>query len=494
MDPQSPEQYHRPLAEVPTVSRQIPDPQNEEGDKIGPGSQETLRQLEEIVSEYLEKFPEHTQRIPTVLPGENPLIATVRQLVSSMARKNLKLKRLALAAKTAAKAKEEFLANMSHEIRTPMNGIFGMVNLVLNMKDLPDIQRDYLNTVRSSTEMLLNILNDVLDYTKLNSRQVELEPRNFEVKSLITDVMSSFEATAIEKGVEIFADIDLDLLDVVYGDDLRLRQVFSNLVGNALKFTHRGEVVIRAFLLNENRDGTLTVRFEVADTGIGICEDVQSKLFQPFSQADASTTRHYGGTGLGLIISKNLVELMNGSMKLKSKVGEGTTFAFTLKLERPHRKEVEVVEHSKLTRRSSFDGAMEKPTLKVLLVEDNEVNQRVAKLTLEQFHCSVQIAANGAEAVDLANSDILFDLICMDIQMPLMDGLEATRRIRNSEGPNSSTAILAMTGLAFEDDWERCKTAGMNDIVTKPIEFELLSEKIEQVREEVYGDNVALAR
>lgn len=242
---------------------------------------------------------------------------------------------MAAKSQAAAKAKEEFLANMSHEIRTPMNGIFGMVNLLLESDDLRKYQRDYLETAHSSTELLLNILNDVLDYSKLSSRQVELKPRNFEVTKLIGDIMRNFELTALEKDIDLFTSADVELPGIVYADDLRLQRVFSNLVGNALKFTHEGEVVIRAYLIRaylmgENKNGTLPLRFEVADTGIGISEEALDRLFLPFSQADASTTRHYGGTGLGLAISKNLAELMGGELSIKSTVSEGTTFVFTV--------------------------------------------------------------------------------------------------------------------------------------------------------------------
>ena len=466
----------------------------EKSETIYQGSSETddtLSQLSEIVEGYIDVFPEHNQRIPTLRPGENPLIGVIRQLVGSLSRKNKELSEMAAKSQAAAKAKEEFLANMSHEIRTPMNGIFGMVNLLLESDDLRKYQRDYLETAHSSTELLLNILNDVLDYSKLSSRQVELKPRNFEVTKLIGDIMRNFELTVLEKDIDLFTSADVELPGIVYADDLRLQQVFSNLVGNALKFTHEGEVVIRAYLIRaylmgENKNGTLPLRFEVADTGIGISEEVLDRLFLPFSQADASTTRHYGGTGLGLAISKNLAELMGGELSIKSTVSEGTTFVFTVNVgaarEGNGRESARCLKPDRPG--EGRKGAITEAGLNILLVEDNEVNQKVARLTLEKFGCDVIIADNGAIAVDLANGSKEFDLICMDNQMPVMDGLEATRRIRSSSGLNNDTYILAMTGLAFDEDRELCRIAGMNDIITKPIEYELLQAAIGKVAEQ----------
>ncbi|NNE90249.1 MAG: response regulator [Verrucomicrobiales bacterium] len=440
--------------------------------------------------------------MPTVHPGEDPLIAVVRQLVSSLDRKNRKLETLATQAKEAAQAKEDFLANMSHEIRTPMNGIFGMINLLLGTDDLSDKQRDYLETARASTELLLNVLNDVLDYSKLNCRQVELEPREFEIGALIGDVMRNFRTLAEEHDLGVYADLDVDIPPYLFADDLRLRQVLSNLVSNAVKFTEHGEIAIRVHLLQrEALDGKMAIQFEVEDTGIGISEETQSRLFQPFSQADASTTREYGGTGLGLAICKNLVDLMGGEISLTSEVGKGTTFRFTTLVAEAgndacdrvnDRRGGQLVESPEASGRGNHRDAESGELLQVLLVEDNDVNQKVARLTLEELGCEVSIASNGAEAVELADGKVQFDLICMDVQMPVKDGLAAAREIRASDGRNSDTHILAMTGLAFDEDRDRCFAAGMNDIITKPIDIELLRDRIDAIAESRDEDEVAL--
>ncbi|MAS91824.1 MAG: hypothetical protein CMO55_01405 [Verrucomicrobiales bacterium] len=446
-------------------------------------AEKTVEQLNRIVSEYLMKYPEHTQSVPTVQNGEDPLIAIVRQLVSSLSKRNEMLVESADQAREAATAKQEFLANMSHEIRTPMNAIFGMVNLLIEDDELSLRQKEYLETVRSSSELLLSVLNDVLDYSKINSRQFVLEPREFSPRELIIDVMRSFRAMAKEKGLDMHADLDVNLPEYLIADDLRLRQVFANLINNAIKFTSHGEIIVRALLMSEPGGADAEIRFDVTDTGIGMSPETQERLFQPFSQADASTTRMFGGTGLGLAISSNLVDLMGGEISVRSEPGVGSCFKFTLRMPYPSAQKKD--EPRSAPKQPEVTGRKSNPddTLTVLLVEDNEINQRVAGFTLNRLGCDVQIANNGEQAVEMARNGTAFDLICMDVQMPVMDGFEATRRIRESGGSNAETFILAMTGLAFQEDMERCLEAGMNDVMTKPIDINKLRKKVSEIAE-----------
>ncbi|MEM9016209.1 MAG: ATP-binding protein [Verrucomicrobiota bacterium] len=439
-----------------------------------------MRQLRSIISDYQLQFREGPERISNVPPDDDELVGAVRKLVSSLALQNAKLEGMAQQAKAAAKAKQEFLANMSHEIRTPMNGIYGTVNLLLDEEGVQGQQRELLETARSSSEFLLKILNDILDYSKLNSRQFALQPREFSLKDLIEQVMKSYGALAKEKGLDLHADLDLDLPGLVIADDLRLRQILSNLLNNAIKFTHEGEIVIRVFVMGGEFDEGLDLRIEVADTGIGMSDEAISRLFLPFSQADTSTTRVYGGTGLGLAISKSLVELMGGEITVKSEENKGTVFKLSVKMKSatPEQTLSDVLDPSE----TEFNEVSLDRPFEVLLVEDNEVNQKVAAKTLERLGCQVSVAGNGAEATQIATSgDSSFDLICMDIQMPVMDGFEATRRIRKYEGPNQSAFILAMTGLAFDEDRDRCIASGADDVMTKPIDMKRLRETIREV-------------
>lgn len=279
----------------------------------------TLRQLEKVVSEFMVKYPSHSQRIPAVRSGENPLIAFVRAMVGSMAAKQEELERLNEEVLEAAREKERFLANMSHEVRTPMNGIFGMVNLLLE-KDLDEESREYLETIHASSESLLNILDDILDYAKLNSKNMQLRPRDFELSKLIRDALWTYKPNADKKGVFLSATIDDTLPDHFVADDLRLKQVLSNLVSNGIKFTDEGEVSVT--VQGIEKSGRKLLLFQVEDTGIGIRPEAGKTLFSPFRQVDENDERRFEGTGLGLAICKNLVELMGGRVWFESESGK----------------------------------------------------------------------------------------------------------------------------------------------------------------------------
>lgn len=437
-------------------------------------AEETIRQLEKVVSEFMIQYPSHTQRIPALRPGEQPLIAFVRSMVASMAAKQEQLEKLNQDVIEAANEKERFFANMSHEVRTPMNGIFGMVNLLLEM-DLDPVQREHLETIHSSSESLLNILDDILDYAKLNAKEMHLKPRTFELQRLIREVLLVYKANADYRNIALSATICESLPETFVADDLRLKQILSNLASNAIKFTDTGEVSVTVQGIRKaGRDQLL---FQVHDTGIGISEEAGLTLFAPFRQIDTRDQRCYNGTGLGLAISKNLVELMGGRIWFESEPGVGTSFFFTIDYERPGEDDADIVSRRKLPPPEARN-ARENGRSRVLLVEDNKVNQKVALLTLEQLGCDVMIASNGREAVDLAEGPLHFDLILMDVNMPVMNGLDATEAIRQLDHINATTPIFAMTGMVFDEDRDRCLAAGMNDVITKPFEINDLRQRI----------------
>lgn len=453
-------------------------------------AEETIQQLEKVVSEFMIRYPSHTQRIPALRPGEHPLIAFVRSMAASMSAKQEQLEKLNQDVIEAANEKERFFANMSHEVRTPMNGIFGMVNLLLEM-DLDPIQREHLEAIHSSSESLLNILDDILDYAKLNANEMQLKPRAFDLQRLIRDVLLVYKATADAHQIDLSATICAALPEVLVADDLRLKQILANLASNAIKFTDAGAVTVTVQSLKKGgRDQLL---FQVRDTGIGISEEAGQTLFSPFRQIDTDDARCYNGTGLGLAISKNLVELMGGRIWFESEPGIGTSFFFTIDFETPGDQEEKgenLVSRRKLPPPESWNPR-DNGRSRLLLVEDNKVNQKVARLTLEQLGCDVMIAGNGREAVDLAEGPLHFDLILMDVNMPVMNGLDATAAIRRLDHINAKTPIIAMTGMAFDEDRERCFAAGMDDIIIKPFEINDIRRRIGNLLG-TPGENVAL--
>jgi len=372
------------------------------------------------------------------------------------------------AAKAASRAKSQFLANMSHEIRTPMNGILGMSELLLQTP-LSDKQRRFAETVHSSGTALLEIINDILDFSKAEASKLELERIRFDLRRTVKEVLDLLVESAHGKAIELVCDLSDSIPPVFKGDPVRLRQVLMNLVSNAVKFTDRGQVVVTVAMA-EDSPSHMTLRFEVQDTGIGIEEAAHAKIFEAFSQADGSTTRKYGGTGLGLAIVKQLVHCMEGTVGVRSVLGEGATFWFTARLEKVLG---ETREGRQKRAERQADAAPRIPEkvlagTRILLAEDNPVNREVAIEMLQAIGCDVDAVEQGQEAVEAVQAR-RYDLVLLDCQMPLMDGLAASQAIRAGErGSSRHVPIVALTASAMKGDRERCLESGMDDYLSKP--------------------------
>ncbi|MDJ0593106.1 MAG: chemotaxis protein CheB [Pleurocapsa sp. MO_226.B13] len=407
-----------------------------------------------------------------------------KQIEAELIRQNRALEEaiaVAQAADSANQAKSDFLANMSHEIRTPMNAILSVAQL-LDLTQLDTQQQSLLETLKSNGQRLLSLIDDILDLSKIEAKELHLNPQEFALASIVDNLSNSFSPQVEQKGLELSIDLDPALPVWLKGDDFRLQQVLSNFISNSIKFTEQGQIKVTiapetTMTMTENSSTTILVRFSVEDTGIGISEEQQAKLFQPFTQADNSTTREYGGTGLGLAICRRIVELMNGTIIVNSDVGRGSTFWVTVPLEVPTtdkaRQESEITTTSKPT---SDDSSQ---TISVLVVEDYPDNRDLTLFMLDNLGYTSDSADNGQEALNKLDQQ-QYDVILMDCQMPKLNGYQTTQIIRQRKGQERHTTIIGLTANAMSGDRQKCLDAGMDDYLSKPIDFDELDRTIKK--------------
>ncbi len=430
-------------------------------------------------SDYLVKLPDRVELVARIRHHSRARVnqlqrdeafRALRQSQRELTHSNTELISLNRQLEEATRAKSEFVAHMSHEIRTPMNGVLGMTTLLFDTA-LTGEQRELVETIRSSGDSLLAIVNDVLDFSKIESGKIDIERRAFVLRQPIDEALALFAGSASQKGLELRLSIDRGLPAVVRGDVTRVRQVLLNLVGNAVKFTARGSVTVSAAPEPGGDPRELGIHFTVADTGIGIARDDIDRLFQPFTQADTSTTRRFGGTGLGLVISRRLAIAMGGDVWVESEPGQGSAFHVRIVVQNDT-SDPRAVSRPRPTLPQPLADRL---PLRLLLADDNVVNQKVGAGLLKQLGYKADVVSSGLEVLHALESTT-YDVILLDVHMPEMDGLETARRIRARYASDDSARprMIATTGATSQNDHEQCLDAGMDDYVPKPLQSDLL--------------------
>ncbi|MGB6015510.1 MAG: response regulator, partial [Nodosilinea sp.] len=460
----------------------------------GTSSQSPNREQTWLASCYPVDFDTGRRGIGMVMVEVTQMVETEAELRHSEARlieQNQALEDAIAVAQTADaanQAKSEFLSNISHELRTPLNSILGVQQLLMRSEVVNSHGR-LLQMLKGNSEQLLSLVNDILDLAKIESRRLELEQRSFSLTHLIGLVRDMFELQIQQKQLLLRTEVDEAIPDPLIGDDFRLQQVLSNLLSNALKFTSDGSIAVSVGFAESgsSHDGQapdraanpaiVWLRFAVADTGVGIAADQQSDLFQPFTQADGSTTRQYGGTGLGLAICRRIVELMGGQIGLESTLGQGSVFWFTVPLQTAAEEDSPAASEGSVV--GSLEAAAASPlaNLNILVVEDNPDNRELIATILKDTSCKMAFAVNGQQVLDKLAAES-FDLVLMDCQMPVMDGYEATRQLRQREGGQRHIPVIGLTAHAGAENRQRCLQAGMDDYISKPLNIQHLKELI----------------